>query len=377
MKKNRKIIVPATKPFFSGENINFIAKNFKSILMGKSFLSMGKYSLTFEKNYAKFIGTKYAVACNSGTSALEIICRSLNISKKEIIVPSNTFIASVNAILNSGCKPIFADCGDDMCLSYESIEKNITKNTKAVMLVHIGGIITKDIFKIKELCKKRKLFLIEDLAQAHGSSLNGVKAGAFGIASGFSFFSTKVLTTGEGGMITTNNLSLVKKMKSIREFGKVKKGIFTNYHTQIGYNWRLQEINALMGIVQLKSIKKFVKGRQKIAKFYDKHFSNLSGIRIVSHKNKNEYNYFKYIIFLKKYSRLKFHNYLKNNGVQPSGYVYELPLHKQPVFKQYNRLKLTKTELYCSKHVCLPIFYGMKIKQAKYVVSLVRKIIKN
>jgi dTDP-4-amino-4,6-dideoxygalactose transaminase len=374
---NKKIIVPATKPYFSKKDINYVNKNFKSIMSGKSFLSMGKYSLEFEKNYAKFIGTKYAVACNSGTSALEIICRSLNISKKEIIVPSNTFIASVNAILNSGCKPVFADCGDDMCLSYENIKKKITKNTKAVMLVHIGGILTKDIFKIKALCEKKKLFLIEDAAQAHGSSFNKVKAGAFGIASGFSFFSTKVLTTGEGGMITTNKLSLVKKMRSIREFGKVKKGIFTNYHTQIGYNWRLQEVNALMGISQLKNIKKFIKGRQKIAMFYDKHFSSLRGIKIISQKNKNEHNYFKYIIILKKYSRIKFHNYLINNGVQPSGYVYELPLHKQPVFKKYKNLKLPNTEFYCSKHICLPIFYGMKIKQAQYVVDVVRNIIIN
>ena len=374
---NKKIIVPATRPFFSKNDINYVNKNFKSIMSGKSFLSMGKYSLEFEKNYAKFIGTKYAVACNSGTSALEIICRSLNISKKEIIVPSNTFIASVNAILNSDCQPVFADCGEDMCLSYESVKKKITKNTKAVMLVHIGGIITQDIFKIKALCKKKKLFLIEDAAQAHGSSFNKVKAGAFGVASGFSFFSTKVLTTGEGGMITTNKLSLVKKMRSIREFGKVKKGIFTNYHTQIGYNWRLQEVNALMGISQLKNIKKFINGRQKIAMFYDKHLSSLSGIKIISHKNKTEHNYFKYIIILKKSSRLKFHNYLMNNGVQPSGYVYELPLHKQPVFKKYKNLKLPNTEFYCSKHICLPIFYGMKIKQAQYVVDVVRKIIKN
>ena len=375
MKKNKKIIVPATRPFFSKNNINFISKNFKLILSGKSFLSMGKYSLEFEKQYAKFIGTKYAVACNSGTSALEIICRSLRIEKKEVIVPSNTFIASVNAILNAGCKPVFADCGEDMCLDYEGIKKKITNNTKAVMIVHIGGIVSKDILKIKNLCKQRRLYLIEDAAQAHGTSFNAIKAGAFGVAAGFSFFSTKVLTTGEGGMITTNSLALVKKMKSIREFGKKKKGIFTNFHTQIGYNWRMQEVNALMGMAQLKNIKKFVKGRQKIAKFYDNHLSELSDIKIISHEHKNEYNYFKYIVVLNKFSRIKFHKHLLSNGVQPSGYVYELPLHKQPVFRNYKNLKLPNTEFYCSKHVCLPIFYGMTTKQAKHVVEVVKKIL--
>ena len=375
MKKN-KLLIPATKPYFSKKDITNITKNFKNILEGKSFLSMGKHAIEFEKQFAKFIGTKYAVACNSGTSALEISCRSLNLQNKEIIVPSNTFIASVNAILNSGCKPIFADCGQDMCLTFESIQNKITNNTRAVMLVHIGGIITSEILKIKKLCKQKKIFLIEDSAQAHGSSLYNKKAGSFGIASGFSFFSTKVLTTGEGGIITTDKLSLVKKMRSIREFGKIKKGIFTNYHTQIGYNWRMQEVNALMGLSQLKSIKKFIKGRQKIAKFYDRNLADLNEIHLVTPHEKKSHNYFKYIIILKKFLRKKFHHYFMQSGIQPSGYVYELPLHKQPVFKKYNNLKLLNTEYYCSKHFCLPIFYGMKIKDAKYIVNTIKKVLK-
>ena len=148
--------VPANKPFFFNKDQKFILNSFKKILMGKSFLSLGNYGKEFEKKFAKFIGTKYAVTCNSGTSALELICRSLDISGKEIVVPSNTFIASTNAILNAGCKPIFADCADDMCVDIKSVIKKITKKTSAVMVVHIGGIITKDIYKIKKLCKKKK-----------------------------------------------------------------------------------------------------------------------------------------------------------------------------------------------------------------------------
>ena len=369
--------VPANKPFFFNKDQKFILNRFKKILAGKSFLSMGNFGKEFEKKFSSFIGTKYAVSCNSGTSALELICRSLDIAGKEIIVPSNTFIASTNAILNAGCKPIFADCAEDMCIDIKSIKKKITKNTSAIMVVHIGGIITKDIFKIKKLCKKKNIFLIEDAAQAHGSSLNGKKAGTFGIAAGFSFFSTKVMTTGEGGMVTTNNLKIVKKIKSMREFGKVKKGIYTNYHTSIGYNWRLGEVNSLMGLMQLKSIKKFIEGRKKIAKIYDSELSSLKNIEIIKPVNKDEHNYFKYIILLKNKKREIVHKNLIKKSIYPSGYVYEIPLHKQPVFKKYNKLKLLNTEKFCSNHLCLPIFYGMKLNQAKYVVKILKNILTN
>ena len=367
--------VPASKPHFFNNDQKFILNGLKKILKGNSFLSMGNYGKSFENKFAKFIGTKYAVSCNSGTSALELICRSLNIKGKEIIVPSNTFIASVNAILNSGCKPIFADCANDMCIDYESIVKKISKKTAAIMVVHIGGIITKDIFKIKKLCEKKKIFLIEDAAQAHGSSLNKKKAGSFGIAAGFSFFSTKVMTTGEGGMVTTNNSEMVKKMKSMREFGKIKKGIYTNYHTSIGYNWRFGEVNSLMGLMQLKSIKKFINGRKKIAKIYDAELSNLKSIEIIKPFNVKEHNYFKYIILLKNKKREFVHKMLEKNSISPGGYVYEIPLHKQPVFKKYNKLKLGNSEKYCSKHICLPIFYSMKSTQAKYVANVLKKIL--
>ena len=367
--------VPATKPFFFLKDQKFILNNFKKILSGTSFLSMGNFGKKFEEKFAKYIGTKYAITCNSGTSALELICRSLNISGKEIIVPSNTFIASTNAILNSGCKPVFADCAKDMCIDIESIKKKITKRTSAVMVVHIGGIISKDIYKIKKLCEKKNIYLIEDSAQAHGSSLYGKKAGSFGIASGFSFFSTKVMTTGEGGMVTTSNKTILGKIRSMREFGKVKKGIYTNYHTSIGYNWRLGEVNSLMGLMQLKNIKKFINWRRKIAKIYDIELSNIKNIDIIKPLNTSEHNYFKYIILLKNKNRELVHKNLLKNSIFPSGYVYEIPLHKQPVFKKYNKLKLTNTEKFCSNHLCLPIYYDMKITQAKYVAKKLKEIL--
>ena len=362
----KKIV--ATKPTFSEEDILFINKNFKEILSGKSFLSQYKFSEQFEKEFASYIGTDFAVTCNSGTSALELIFRALNVNNKEVILPSNTFIATANAILNAGGVPVFADCDENMCLDYLDAIKKISKKTVAICHVHIGGILTDSAIRLAKYCKENDLYFVEDAAQAHGSMNKNIKAGTLGIAAGFSFFSTKVMTTGEGGMVTTNDSILVEKMKSMREFGKVKKGIFTNYHTQIGYNWRMPEVSALMGLRQLQSIEKFIEKREKIGSFYDDAFAEIKGIDIVKPSVKSRFNYFKYSIILPDHiDRETVHKSIAKHGVELSGYVYELPLHKQPIFSEHNSITLKKTEQVCRQHICLPIYPLLKLSDAKYI----------
>jgi perosamine synthetase len=367
--------VPATQPYFSEEDIEFITEKFKDILKGNSFLTMHKYGEEFESKFAEFIGTKHAVGCNSGTSALELICRALKIEGKEVILPSNTFIATANAVLNAGGKVVFADCADNMCLDTEDVKKRITENTAAIIQVHIGGIVSKSTVELKKICEEKNIHLIEDAAQAHGSELDGTKAGAFGTAAGFSFFSTKVMTTGEGGMVTTNSPEMVESMKSMREFGKVKTGVYINYHTSIGYNWRLPEVASLLGLRQLKSLPDFIKRRQEIAKIYDEAFESNPDIKIVKPDQPESHNYFKYLIILPNHDREEIHKALEEEGVQPSGYVYELPLHKQPVFPEHHSLSLPKTEYVAAHHLCLPIFYSMTDKQVNYVIEALKKVL--
>jgi len=367
--------IPATKPFFSTEDIAFITENFKEILSGKSFLSQYKFSSQFEQEFASYTGTDFAVSCNSGTSALELIFRALDVHGKEVILPSNTFIATANAIMNAGGIPVFADCDDDMCLDYNDATKKITSLTAAICHVHIGGIVSDNALMLAQYCDDHGLYFVEDAAQAHGSINKGLKAGTLGIAAGFSFYSTKVITTGEGGMVTTNDEELVSKMKSIREFGKEKKGIFTNYHTRIGYNWRMPEVASLMGIRQLEAIEGFIDKRTNIAGAYDAILQELNGVRIISPPEKSRFNYFKYLLILEKFDREKTHKALEKNGISPSGYVYELPLHKQPVFPVHNKINLPKTEYVCNKHICLPIYPSLEIKDAKYIAETLLKIL--
>lgn len=368
--------VPATKPYFSEGDIDFITAKFKDILRGNSFLSMHKYGAEFESKFASYIGTKFAVSCNSGTAALELICRAIDVAGKEVILPSNTFIATANAVLNAGGRPVFADCADNMCLDAVDVAKKITKKTAAVIHVHIGGIVSPSILQLQDLCKKSNIYLVEDAAQAHGSSLNKIKAGAFGSAAGFSFFSTKVMTTGEGGMITTSRASFAEKMKSMREFGKVKTDIYINYHKLMGYNWRMPEIAALLGIRQLKSLPLFLKRRNEIAKIYNEELVGSEDIRIIYPEKTSENNYYKYIVVLPNHDRAVIHKTLAKLGIQLSGYVYELPLHKQPVLKWANNLSLPKTEFFCAHHICLPIFYGMNDTQAYFVAKTLKEILK-
>ena len=361
--------IPATKPTFSNDDISFITNNFSDILSGKSFLSQYKFCSQFEKEFASYTGSDFAISCNSGTSALELIFKALDVEGKEVILPSNTFIATANAIMNAGGILVFADCDESMCLDYQDAINRITPLTAAICHVHIGGIVSDGALKLAQYCEKNSLFFVEDAAQAHGSKNKGIQAGTLGIAAGFSFFSTKVITTGEGGMVTTDDEELVNKMKSIREFGKEKKGTWTNYHTRLGYNWRMPEVAALMGIRQLDSIEDFINKRNEIALTYDSILQDFDEIQILRSPKESRFNFFKYTLILKNLSRELVHKSLEKKGVQLSGYVYELPLHKQPVFPDYNKNVLSMTEYVCSKHICLPIYPTLQIEEAEYIAN--------
>jgi len=369
--------ISATKPTFNIKDIEYITEKFKDILEGNSFLSQFKYSEEFEEKFANYIGTNFAVSCNSGTSALELIFRAIEIKGKEVILPSNTFIATANAIINAGGKPIFADCNEDMCLDFDSVISLINKNTIAICHVHIGGLVSDSALKLSDYCLENNINFVEDAAQAHGSSNMGRKAGSLGIASGFSFFSTKVMTTGEGGMVSTNDEKLTIRMKSLREFGKVKKGIFTNYHTSLGYNWRMPEVSALMGIRQLLEIENFINDRQNISNIYDSFLSNIDGIRIIRPSPQSRFNNFKYIIILEEFDRQAIHQALQKKGINLSGYVYELPLHKQPIFDLYNNISLPITEYLCAQHICLPIYPTLSEDDAEYISQSLIEILSN
>ena len=238
-------------------------KLLKKVVYSGRFVS-GKNVELFEKKFANYIGTKFAVCFNSGTAALHASLGALNLKPKdEVIVPAISFISSATAILHQGCKAVFCDVNlDDYCMNIESLKNKITKNTKAIIPVHFAGSAC-DMKKISNIAKKFNLKIIEDCSQAHGTKILNKKVGSFGNSSCFSFYATKHMTTGEGGVLCTNDKKIYNFCKSFRTHGMVDR----DTHKFLGYNYRMGEINAAIGLAQIKKLDKINKKRVENSKY--------------------------------------------------------------------------------------------------------------
>ena len=355
---------------FSLKDINFFLKNTKKIFKD-GFFSNHKYVKKFEKQFKKKNNSKYALATSSGTSALEIILRSFNVKNKEVLTNSNTFIATGHAITNAEGKIVPVDLENNyymMCPN--DLKKKINKNTGAVVIVHIGGIISPYILEIKKICKKFGVPLIEDAAQAHGSKYRGIPAGNLGDAGAISFFTTKVMTTGEGGMVVTNNKKVFQNVYSLRQFGFQKNKLF---HDKISGNYKLSEFSALLGIIELKRFRSRIQKRNLIAKTYQKNLMN-SKYRLLSSTKPFFCNHYKQIM-ISKINRKKIEKILNSKKISLTGGVYYIPLHRQPIYKKkLKKYKLPVTDFFCDNHFCPPCYPELKISEINYISKILLKI---
>ena len=376
----RKKIPLLRLPYTKNER-SYISKGLHEIL-NSGFLTMSKKVTHFEELFAKFIGTKFAVAVNSGTSALEIPLRALGVNGKTIIVPTNTFMATPLAVFHAGAKVVFADISSKtLSIDPKEIEKRITNNTVGVIPVHIGGIISSQWKEIEKICKSNNLFILEDAAHAHGSEINNKKAGTLGVAAAFSFYPTKILNTGEGGMITTNDKSLYKKFITLRDHGKENPK--KNIHTDLGYNWRMAEITALLGIQQVKKVNKILYERKKQADLYNKILINTPNLKLQEIPKHLKSSYYKYIVFVNKSIRDKIKTKMqKNFGITLPGEVYNTLCHSQPVLKKDKNLLVKKgdqsfkiAKRISSEQLCLPLYPGLKDTEIKYVAYNLKKLL--
>jgi len=367
--------VPAAKIQFLPEDRIWIADRIQEVLASGQ-LTLGKYGAEFEKNFAQLCGTRHAVAVNSGTSSLEIILRSLGIEGKDVLVPTNTFFATAAAVVHAGGNPILIDMDpESFAIRPEDVEKAITAQTAGLIQVHIGGIVSAQTPELVEWTRAKGLWLVEDAAHAHGSSHHSISAGAFGIASSFSFYPTKVMTSAEGGMIVTDDDRIAEEARIYRDQGKASFTV--NAHVRMGYNWRMSEPHAIIGLKHLERLPAMIEERRIIASIYDKglgEFNNLNSLKI---PNGGICNYYKYIAVMKdKQDRKELKTVLRERyGVSLAGEVYEEPLHKQPVFAQYAPDPLPVSEDLCARHICLPVFAGMKRSDATQVLEALKDVI--
>ena len=361
--------VPAARIVFSAEDRRAVLALVDESLRTGS-LTLGPHTRRFEEAFAARHDAAHAVAVSSGTSALEIILRAIGVEGREVVVPTNTFFASAAAVVHAGGTPRLAEVSaSTLALSRETVEAALSPATAAVMLVHIGGLITPEVDAIRTLCNERGVLLIEDAAHAHGASHEGRPAGSFGHAAAFSFYPTKVLTSGEGGMIVTGDAALRDEAVIYRDQGKA--GFLGGDHVRMGSAWRMSELHAAVGLVHLGRLDEAIATRQAVAERYDKALADLGRCEPVEVPDGSVTNYYKYVALLEPgidRAALKL-DLRERTGVSLSGEVYALPLHRQPVFAGLAAGPFPVADDVCNRHVCLPIHSDMTDDEADHVID--------
>lgn len=366
------------KPYFPKSDIEIIKQNIEEVLLsGMLSSTRGKYVNEFERRFRNYVGTHYAIATNSGTSALQYSFESFKLkSGFEVIAPTNTFSATISSIIHAGGKPVLCDINPKtLCLDIEQTLSKITYKTKSIVIVHLGGIISPEIEELKTVCSEENIFLVEDCAHAHGSTFMNQKAGSFGDIGCFSFYPTKVMTTGEGGMLVANNLNLYITANKLRDQGREKYE--SEIISELGSNGRMSEIEAVIGLVQLNRLDEIVKKRRLIAKFYDYEIARIDGIKSLKIPENCKSSYYKYITLLdEEINRDKVKMKLKKEGVICGSEVYNPPIHLQPIYKQLLKTKrgdFIIAEEMARRMLCLPIYPSLNINQLKYVTKKLKE----
>ena len=378
LKSKKYNFIPVNKPLITREDLNYINKS-----ISKGWVSSeGPEVKRFENNFSNFIGNKYSVAVSSGTAALEIAIKSLKLKKgDEVIIPNFTIISNAMAVLKEGLNIKLVDCNiKDWNMDIIEIEKKITKKTKAIIATHIYNFpLRVDI--LKKICRKNKIILIEDAAEVIGQKLNNKLCGSYGDISIFSFYANKQITTGEGGMITTNSKKLYEQSKSLRNLCFGKQDRFN--HEDIGWNYRMTNLQASLGVSQLKRVRSIVRRRHRVGNEYFQKLKNNKNIYIpetIRSYAKNIYWVIAFVIINKNLNidAKKLMKRLIAYGIQTRPFFW--PMHKQKVFKEKYKINTSgnyKNSEYISKYgLYLPSSLDIKSNQIKFICDKVNSILK-
>jgi perosamine synthetase len=329
-------IIPVNRPLIIGNEIKYVTDCIRSGWISAD----GMYVKKFEKEFAKVVSRKYAITVSSGTAALDIAIRSIDIRKgDEVIVPTFTIISCLHQIVRQGGKPVLVDADPvTWNMKVSEVKKAITKKTKAIVVVHIYGLPV-DIDPIIKLAKKNKIIIIEDAAEQLGQFYKNKPIGSFGDISTFSFFANKHITTGEGGMIVTNKKYLAKKFAILKNISfQPKKQKFV--HEELGWNYRMTSLQSAFGLAQLENLKYFIKRKKYLGKYFTSKLKKIKNIQLPLDKTSYAKNiYWVYGIMLKNKnaSSKKYIQILKKEGIECRPFF--CPMHLQPVFKKMKFFK--------------------------------------
>lgn len=364
---------------FSISNISSKDNSIVQKILKSGWLTHGKYTNLFEKEFCKFTKAKYAVSVSSCTAGLHLSCLAAGFKKgDEVIVPAQTHTATAHAVEYTGAKVIFADIepltGN---IDVNEILKKITKKTKGIIIVHMAGYPC-DVKKILKICKKKNLKLIEDCAHGLGTYIKKKHVGNFGKSGSFSFYPTKQITTGEGGMVVTNDFNFFKKIKSLKAFGidkdikdRKKQGDYDV--KQLGLNYRMTDFQAALGYFQLKRYNKNLVRRHQIAKRYIKRLANIEEIKLMPYSV--DCSFFVFQIFVKKRDEVL--NIFKKKKIGSSVH-YLNPLPKMTYYKKKYKLNIrdyVKANKYGLSNISLPMYPKLKNKQIDKICNLIKSIV--
>ena len=365
-------------PYFSEEDRRWIHREMDAILDGA--LSMGQNVQAFEREFAARVGVRHAIAMNSCTATLEAALLSKNVAGREVIIPAETFVATGVAVHLAGGIPVFAEISEStLCLDLEDVVRKVTTRTAGVILVHLAGQITPDISEFKRFCHENGLFLVEDAAHSPGARCGGREAGSFGYAGCFSFFPTKVITAGEGGMLTTDDESLAAFARSFQHRGRDMQSQTERYIFP-GRNVRMTETSALIGRVQLSHLDEFLARRRQIAAAYKRELSGHPQLHMIVPSTLEASSFWKVPLLLdRSLNRALLTKRMSEAGVAVD-WTYQPALHLQPMFRNlYGTTEglLPKTEDLLSRHLCLPCHPRMTDDDVIYVAKMLKATIQD
>ncbi len=358
--------IPINVPFVGKEEISAVISVLKDGALTSATKEGGKNVRDFEKLASSFVKSKFAVAVNSGTAALQASLLALDIKKgDEVLVPSFTFVATANAVVSTGAKPVFVDIlGENYTMDPKDMEKKISKKTKAIIPVHLYGNVS-FLDRILEISKKQNIRVIEDSAQSLGSTLMGRHTGTFADLGCYSMYPAKVMTAGEGGFIVTNSKKLHEKLLMIRNHGMLK-----GYDTRMfGLNFRLPEMSAAIAKIQIQKLPKFLKTRKKNSKLLSKLITDLK-IKIPKERKNESVNWYLYTIEIS--NRNKILNKLNSKGIGATAY-YSTPIHRTPFYKQ--KISLPQTNWASSHVLSLPIHPKVSSNDIEFIAKTLRGIL--
>jgi len=364
-------IIPVCEPRLDGNEERYVIECIRSSWIS----SIGKFIKEFEKMFSHKCGCRYGVACTSGTTALHLALASLGVGPgDEVIIPTFTMIATINSVTYVGAKAVLVDSEmDTWNIDIDQIEKKITKKTKAIVVVHTYGHPV-DMDRVNKIAKKNKLYVIEDAAEAHGALYKNRPVGSLGDVACFSFYGNKIITTGEGGMMVTNNKEVAEIARNLRDHAFSHERHF--WHKYLGYNYRMTNVQAAIGLAQTERLDEFVRIKRENAYYYSSLLNQITGIITPPEKSYVKNVFWMYGIMLKDefgMSRDEFRKKLAKSGIETR--TFFIPMHVQPIYhKTFRGQKYPKAEELCKRGLYLPSSVKLRKSDIEFIVDVIKKM---